>query len=78
MLGYVKAYCDMLNMLDMFDQIQYKAAKLVGSALHYTRQHKLETNLGWESMKSRAEVLGLTVYHKIHFNKTNNVLYSSV
>ena len=56
------------------DQIQYKAAKLVGSALHYTSQHKLETNFGWESMKSRAEVLALTVYHKLHFNKTRRLI----
>ena len=51
------------------DQIQYKAAKLVGSALHYTSQHKLELEMAWESIKCRAEVLGLTVYHKINFNK---------
>ena len=56
------------------DQIQYKAAKLVGSALHYTSQHKLELEMGWESIKCRAEVLGLTVYHKIHFNKTRRLV----
>ena len=42
----------------------------MGNALHYTNQIKLEKNLGWESMKSRAEVLGLSVYQKIRFNKT--------
>ena len=56
------------------DQIQYKAAKLVGSALHYTSQHKLELEMAWESIKCRAEVLGLTVYHKINFNKTRRLV----
>ena len=37
-------------------------------------QHKLELYMGWESIKSRAEVLGLTVYHKIHFNKTQRLV----
>ena len=56
------------------DQLQYKAAKLVGNALHYTNQIKLEKNLGWESIKSRAEVLGLSVYQKIHSNKTRRLI----
>ena len=56
------------------DQLQYKAAKLVGNALHYTNQVKLEKNLGCESIKSRAEVLGLSVYQKIHFNKTRRLI----
>ena len=56
------------------DQIQYKAAKLVGGALHYTSQHKLELDMGWESIKNKAEVLGLTVYHRIHFNKTRRLV----
>ena len=30
--------------------------------------------MGWESIKSRAEVLGLTVYHEIHFNKTRRLV----
>ena len=56
------------------DQLQYKAAKLVGNALHYTNQLILEKDIGWESIKSRAEVLGLSVYHKLHFNKTRRLI----
>ena len=51
-------------------QLQYKAGKLVGAALHYTSQIKLENTLAWESVQSRAEIMGLTVFHKIHFNLT--------
>ena len=48
------------------DRIQYSAAKLVSSTMHYTSRVKLEKELGWESMKDRADYLGLTLFHKIH------------
>ena len=48
-------------------QLQYKAAKLVGNALHCTNPLKLKKDIGWESIKSRAEVLGFSVYHQLFF-----------
>ena len=51
-------------------QLQCKAGKLVGAALHYTSQIKLKNTLAWESVRNRAEIMGLTVFHKIHFNLT--------
>ena len=51
-------------------QIQFKAGKLVGAAIHYTSQLKLENTLILESVQKRAEIMGLAVFHKIHFNLT--------
>ena len=52
-------------------QLQYKAGKLVGAALHYTSQIKLENTLAWESVPNMAEIMGLTVFYKIHFTLLN-------
>lgn len=52
------------------DKIQYSAAKLVTSTLHYTSKEKLFSELGWESIKERADYLGLMLFHKIHCNMT--------
>ena len=47
------------------DQLQYKAAKLTTGALHYTSAEKLNIELGWENIKTRANCLGLSIFHKI-------------
>ena len=51
--------------MSQLDRIQYSAAKLVTSTLHYTSREKLFAELGWESIKQRAVYLGLTLFHKI-------------
>ena len=63
-------YCNSLNQSDKnkIDKIQYTAAKLVSSTLHLTSRVKLEKELGWSSIKDRADFLGLTLFHKIHCN----------
>ena len=58
------------------DKIQYSAAKLVSSTLHYTSREKLEKELGWESIRERADNLGLTLFHKIHCNVTRPLVKS--
>ena len=50
---------------DRLNQIQYKAAKIVTGALHYSSRVKLENELGWESLKIRFDFLGLTLFDKI-------------
>ena len=50
------------------DKIQYSAAKLVSSTLHFTSRVKLEQEMGWSSILNRADYLGLTLFHKIHCN----------
>ena len=56
--------------MSQLDRIQYSAAKLVTTTLHYTSREKLFAELGWESMKQRADYLGLTLFHKIHCKLT--------
>ena len=52
------------------DQIQYRAAKLVTGALHYTNGLKLNIELGWETLQTRFNCLGLGLFHKIHLGHT--------
>ena len=52
------------------DQIQYRAAKLVTGALHYTSGLKLNIELGWETLQTRFDCLGLGLFHKIHLGYT--------
>ena len=52
------------------DQIQYKAGKLATGALHFTSRVKLNLEMGWEEISSRAKYLGLCLFHKIHLNLT--------
>ena len=44
--------------------MQYKSAKIVTGALHLTSREKLNLELGWESIDVRADILGLTLFHK--------------
>ena len=52
------------------DKIQYSSAKRLSGTLHYTSREKLEKELGWESIRDRADNLGLTLFYKIHYNVT--------
>ena len=65
-------YFGNLRVSDMnrLDQIQYRAAKLVTGALHFSSKLKLNIELGWESLKVRYECLGLGLFHKIHLGYT--------
>ena len=56
------------------DQIQYKAGKLATGALHFTSRVKLNLELGWEELSSRAKFLGLSLFHKIHLNLTRPLI----
>ena len=69
-------YYNELNLCQMKQicQVQYRAAKLVSSTPHGTSQIKLETELGWESIQDRVNNLGLTLFHKIHLNKTRPLI----
>ena len=46
------------------DKIQYSAAKLVSSTMHLTSRVKLEKEMGWSSIKDRADFLALTLLKK--------------
>ena len=57
-------------------QIQYRGAKICSGALHFTSQLRLEQDLSWESIDSRARFLGLSIFHKIHLGAARPLIKS--
>ena len=58
----------------LLEKVQYTAGKLVSGALHLTSKLKLEEELGWETIQSRADVLGYSVFHKIDKGETRDLI----
>ena len=69
-------YYKCLKVTDMarLDNIQYKAAKLVTGAFHYTNKDKLNAELGWETITERGNMLSLNFFHKIHLQETRPLI----
>ena len=67
-----------LNQSDIakLDRIQYRSAKVVSGALHFTSRIKLDNDLGWESLSDRYELLGLSLFHRIAHNNVRPLLRS--
>ena len=51
-------------------QIQYRAAKVVSGALHFSSAKKLFIDLGWETLQDRHDFFGLTLFYKIQNSMT--------
>ena len=49
-----------------FENVQYKAGKVVTGALHFTSKDKLNLELGWETIADRGNLLSLNIFQKIH------------
>ena len=47
--------------LMQLERMQYRAAKLVTGALHFSSREKLNKELGWEYIIERIEFLGLSL-----------------
>ena len=62
--------------LARLEQLQYRAGKLITGALHLTSSKKINNELGWESIKIRADFLGLSLFHKIVFHETRPLVRS--
>ena len=60
--------------LDRLEKLQYAAAKLVTGALHLTSREKLNSELGWETIKTRIDYLGLCLFHKITKHETRPLI----
>ena len=56
------------------DQIQYTVAKIVSGSLHLTSKERLYEEQGWETIQSRTEFLGLSLFHKIVQNQTRPLI----
>ena len=69
-------YCTTLKQTDLarLDNIQYRAAKLVTGAYHLTSRDKLNSELGWESIQKRCDILSLNIFHKIHRYETRPLI----
>ena len=65
-----------LSKTNWLSQIQYRAARLVSGALMYTNKSELQTELAWESIESRATIVRLSVFQKVHFNLTRPLIRS--
>ena len=57
-------------------RIQYRGAKICSGALHFTSQLRLEQDLSWGSIDSRARFLGLSIFHKIHLGASRPLIKS--
>ena len=58
------------------NRIKYSAAKLTTGALHFTSKIKLNKELAWEDLATRAKILGLSLFHKIHNFETRSLIRS--
>ena len=58
------------------ENIQYRAGKIVTGALHFTSKNKLNSELGWESIMDRGDLLSLNIFHKIHRHETRPLIKS--
>ena len=56
--------------MSRLESLQYRAAKIVSGALHYTSKDKLNDELGWETITERGNLLSLSIFHKIHLHET--------
>ena len=56
------------------ENLQYRAAKIVCGALHFTNKDKLNLELGWETLMERGKILGLNIFQKIHLHETRPLI----
>ena len=60
--------------ISRLENLQYRAAKIVTGAYHYTSKDKLNNELGWETIEKRADILGLNMFQKIHLHETRPLI----
>ena len=52
--------------LARINNIQYRAGKIVTDAYHFVSKDKLNSELGWETILKRGDILNLNIFHKIY------------
>ena len=59
-------YCNTLKQTEInrLETVQYRAAKVVTGALHFSSKEKLNCELGWETIQKRADLPGLNTFQK--------------
>ena len=66
--------CLKVTDLARLENLQYKAAKIVTGAYHYTSKDKLNLELGWETIQTRGDLLSLNFFQKIHLQETRPLI----
>ena len=66
--------CLKVTDLARLENLQYKAAKIVTGAYHFTSKEKLNLELGWETIKARGDLLSLNFFQKIHLQLTRPLI----
>jgi hypothetical protein len=66
--------CLKVTDLARLENLQYKAAKIVTGAYHFTSKDKLNLELGWETIKARGDLLSLNFFQKIHLQETRPLI----
>ena len=56
------------------DKIQYAAAKVVTGVYKQASRLKFNEELAWEEIKTRADFLGLSIFHKIAIGDTRPLI----
>ena len=69
-------YCNTLKQTELsrLENLQYRAAKIVTGTYQFTSRDKLNSELGWETIKKRCEILSLNIFHKIHRYETRPLI----
>ena len=49
---------------------------LINLKINFFKQQKLNCELGWETIKTRSDILGLNIFHKIHKRETSPLIWS--
>ena len=57
-----------------FENVQYKAGKVVTGALHFTSKDKLNLELGWETVADWGKLSSLNIFQKIHLKETQPLI----
>ena len=60
--------------MSRLENLQYRAAKIVSGALHFTSKEKIYEELGWETLNERGNLLSLNIFHKIHLFETRPLI----
>ena len=65
-------------LMDLLEQVQYKAALIVSGCWQGTSREKLYNELGWESLADRRWFRRLTYFYKIRNRLTPGYLYDNI
>ena len=76
--GDVISHNSRTYLMDLTEQVQYKAALVVSGCWQGTSRVKLYNKLGWESLSDRRWLRRLTYFYKIVNRQTPEYLYKHI